>query len=442
MTTPHADLDQSAHDNRRRRSVPRCSLSALADRARAAVIPTLLVGVLLNCSGGETQTLPGPTAGSASQTVPTPTFGSGSQPTPTPQPSATRARTWTQLRWSRPGVITGKDSPAGIASWHNAYVAVGQSTDNGQLVGAAFLSVDGVQWQRTAILPVRLGRPVGTATRLISVVNRPSSPSSAEAWVSVDGRIWQREDRLGLAGAAVTGLVALGPTVVAVGTDVSGRAKSWRSDDGAPWSQAHPIAPRAIVRSVAAVGDGFVALGRDGEPDKVNGGVGVPGVGRPAAWWSGDGLTWSAAQVEGAEAPGAQLNEVFRVKDGYIAIGSDTTTTSGNPRSPLLWISSDARDWSLFGPPPHWGLAATNGQHAVVLTRSTGGTTALEAWVSEDGRQWTQLGFGGDVADVPAFETSLSQPSRVDELFVAPNGIVVLGQRDGHAAAWFADAGL
>jgi len=128
------------------------------------------------------------------------------------------------------------------------------------------------------------------------------------------------------------------------------------------------------------------------------------------------------------------------VRDGYLAVGSDTTDAAANPRSPLLWVSADARDWRLAGPPAHQGTMVANGQQTLVFTRTTTGSAALEAWVSLDGRQWTQLPFGGDLADVPAFETGVGQPSRVDQVFLARQGVVVLGQLNGHRAAWFADA--
>src|SRR5207253_6501710 len=110
----------------------------------------------------------------------------------------------------------------------------------------------------------------------------------------------------------------------------------------------------------------------------------------------------------------------FRVAGGFFAVGSDATNA---PRSPLLWVSPDARDWRQAGPPPHWGRAGANGEQAVIFARATDGTTKLEAWVSEDGRQWTQLSFSGDVADIPGFEVALGQPSRIEGIFVAPPGV-------------------
>jgi hypothetical protein len=194
------------------------------------------------------------------------------------------------------------------------------------------------------------------------------------------------------------------------------------------------------VRSVAAARDGFVALGRDGEPDAGSGGIGVPGVGRPAAWTSPDGRAWSAAQVEGTEAAGAQLSEAFRVADGFFAIGSDTTAPGQNPRSPLIWVSADARVWSLVGPPPQWGLASANGRQAVVFSAADFGTVTLGAWTTLDGRDWTKLSFGGDLGELPAFQTAVGQASRVDRILVGSRGVVVVGQRNGQPTAWFAEA--
>ena len=206
--------------------------------------------------------------------------------------------------------------------------------------------------------------------------------------------------------------------------------------DGVRLGQLLPASSAAL----AVVSDGVVALGRDGEPDAGSGGVGVPGVGRPAAWWSSDGDAWIAAKVEGIAAAGAQLTEAFRVEDGYFAVGSDTTTLGQNARSPLLWISTDARDWRLLGPPAQWGRAGSNGRQAVIFSRTEFGTVKLGGWSSQDGHDWIQMTFSGDVGHVPGYEPAVGQTRWVDRIFVMDRGIVVMGQSDGQLTAWFAEA--
>lgn len=399
-----------------------------------------LVGVVLVLS---------PTVGRTPVTSPSP---QPTAPATQPSPASTqatstsvppgRAGAWTELRWSGPSLVPDQGVFSAAVGWREGYVAIGSASGASQRVGAAFASTDGVRWQRTTPESTFSEIPdhmVATSTRLIALAYRPGPPASVVAWVSLDGRSWQAEHDLALAGAVFSQVAVRDGVILALGTDASGRAVTWRSDDGGRWTHT-PASPAGIVRGIAAVSDGFLALGRDGESDVGSGGVGLPGVGRPAAWWSSDGRAWSAAQVEGVAAAGAQLTEAFRVEDGHFAVGSDTTTPGQNARSPLLWISTDARDWRILGPPAQWGRAGANGRQAVIFSRTDSGTVKLGAWSSQDGRDWIQVKFSGDVVHIPGYEPAVGQTSWVDRIFVMPRGIVVLGQADGQLTAWFAEA--
>ena len=392
----------------------------------------LATAVVVFANGGPGQTPPEPSA-SQQATLLSPEPAASSTVLPT------RQGTWTELRWSAPGLIPDDAGILDVVSWHGGYVAVGDVAGVDGHVAAAFISADGVRWERTSTFPANPAI-VATPTRLIALVNRPGPPQAVEAWASLDGRSWQRDESLALSGASLGRLAAHARTIVAIGTDAAGRPAMWRSVDSAAWSSVQEPSTRAIVRRVAAVRDGFVAIGRDGEPDVARGGVGVRGVGRPAAWWSADGGAWSVLQVQGVEAEGAELSDIFEVTDGYFAVGSDTTTPGQNPRSPLLWYSADGRDWRMIGPPAHWGRVSANGRQAVIFAAADFGTVALGAWASQDGRGWNQLSFSGDVAEMPAFETAVGQSTRVDSVFAEPNGIIVIGQQNGHITAWFAEA--
>ena len=189
---------------------------------------------------------------------------------------------------------------------------------------------------------------------------------------------------------------------------------------------------------VLTVSDGFLVLGREGEPDVASGGVGVRGVGLPAAWWSADGRAWTALPVEGKPAAGAQLIQLYAVADGYFVVGSDTTDPSSSARTALVWTSSDGRTWKLAGPPPSWGAAGSNGERAVYFVPSSSGSRDLEAHVSRDGTRWTRLVFTGDLADIPNVP-GFTQALQLDQVFVMPRGIIVTGQQNGGPVAWFAD---
>jgi len=359
---------------------------------------------------------------------------------PPPAPVATKAAPWTELRWSAPVAIPDQGVVLQVVSWHDGYVAAGQTTDGGQYVGGLFSSPDGVQWQRTAILP--LGPTlVVTATRVVAIVTtgRDGVAPKVQAWASFDGRSWQPQDALTIVGATIDHLAARGTTLVGIGTESSGGAAVWRSLDGAGWIREDPPSPHAIVRDLFGLTERFLAFGREGEPDIGSGGVGSRGVGLPAAWSSTDGHVWTALQVEGTAAAGAQLLQLFTVADGYFAVGSDTTDPSLNARTALVWTSSDARTWRLEGPRPYWTAAGSNGQRAVAFAPSPTGAQGLEARVSRDGKQWTPLSFTGDLVDVPNV-AGFTQGAQLDQVFVVSRGIIVIGQQNGRLVAWFADA--
>jgi hypothetical protein len=331
-----------------------------------------------------------------------------------------------------------------VVTWRGAYIATGQAVVGGQRVGVTLASADGMSWRRTATLPGNASL-VPTTTRVIALVSPIDGALGVEAWVSVDGATWQRDNALALPSARLTRSVARGNTIVAAGSDASGRSAVWRSLDGAAWIRGEPPSARAIVRDLATLSDGFIALGREGEADTASGGVGSPGVGLPAAWWSADGRAWTALSVEGVPAAGAQLVQLFAVADGYFAIGSDSTTPGASARGPLLWTSADGRTWKLAGPPPHWpGMLGANGQQAVVL--AYGGPAAdPEGWLTRDGRQWTRVASAGDLADVPVTQQSVGMTGHIDRIFVTPQAVVVVGQvvtqGSSHQAVWLADAG-
>ena len=399
----------------------------------------MAAAVVVGCSDGErAATSPGPSPSVQPTAV-------SAQPTPSPRTSPARAGTWTSLHWSAPSILPDSAGFRDVVAWRDAYIAIGEVPGPGAYIGAAFASTDGLRWERTtedssfSAIPDRLVR---TATRLIAFGARNDAPLSVQAWTSFDGRTWRPETTLALSGLGLVAVAAHDATIVAAGVDENGTSAIWRSVDGAAWSASKSLSEHAIVRGVASVADGFVALGREGQPDVASGGIGSPGIGRPAAWWSGDGRTWIAGQVEGVEAPGAQLIQAFGVADGLFAIGSDNPTAT---RSASLWSSTDARDWRLIGPPARWGFAATNGEQAVVLAFGGVGRDP-EGWTSFDGRLWTPLDFSGDLIHLPVTQQFVGMAGHIDRIYVMPRGVLVIGQviadQAGSPAAWFAEASI
>jgi hypothetical protein len=357
-------------------------------------------------------------------------------PAPTRRPGS-----WTGLLWSSPVAIPDGDVLFEVLPWRGGYVAVGQAIDDGEYVGAAFASSDGLAWERTtapATFPADPGVLTSLGGRLVAFVRGSAPFPRTDAWTSVDGRTWRRAPELALADGVINAVASRDTTLVAAGIDASGRHAVWRSAGGGSWSRVSDIPPRALVGNVAGVAGGFVAFGRDGEPDVASGGVGVRGVGRPAAWRSSDGLAWTAVAVEGTEAPGAQLLSIYPVRDGMFAAGSDS---AASPRSALLWDSPDGLRWRALGPPPHWGYAGTNGTQAVIVARAAAANSpGFEAWVSEDGREWRALDPSGDIGALPSFETGVGQPTRIEAAYVVSNGVLLIAQDGGHFHAIFGRA--
>ena len=369
----------------------------------------------------------------ASSASPTPAATVAGGTTPTLAPSATPAR---MLRWSSPAVLPESAALLDVVRWRDRYVGVADAVVANAHTAVAMVSTDGTHWTRVATFD---GMPLLLATREVLVALVPhTDPAHTDAWVSGDGQTWRPETQLALSSTALSRAVAFGDTLIAT-AEREGRTDAvWRSAGGAPWTSAPVPAPTAVIRQLATVRDGVLAIGRDGSPDAGAGGVGVPGTGRPAAWFSTDGRSWSTLAVEGGSAPGAQLLSIFGVTAGYLALGSDVTTAGGNPRSPLLWESPAGRDWKLVGPPGHWGIAGADGRELVVFTAADLGTTALGVWTTGDGHAWNRVTFVGDVANAPAYETSVGQSSRVDRIFAMPDGVIVMGQRGGQITAWLA----
>lgn len=144
--------------------------------------------------------------------------------------------------------------------------------------------------------------------------------------------------------------VAAGPTeLAAVGRRTfqdlegpsGGTGGAWRSTDGLAWEPATSIAelavgdmiptsgPEAGLVDVAWGPPGFVAVGIALENGVVGG-----------AWHSGDGLTWTRADL-----PDSRLARPTAVTwDGssFIAVGA--VETEGSPRA-AVWLSADGRSW-------------------------------------------------------------------------------------------------
>jgi hypothetical protein len=346
-----------------------------------------------------------------------------------PTPAVTA---WTGLDWSSGSTDEGTwwDIKA-IVPWGNGYVGVGASNAFDPLhhspvsptSPAFFTSADGLRWTLTQTEdPVIDASQGGIPERLVAVgdsllaMDRPFSGAPL-LWRSTDGTTWSPLDSPTWRDALATNTlvsVAAGPRgVVVVGaegrsccTAQQGLPMILHSSDGLTWDRLDlsAVFDRAFLWDVTPYPGGFVIVGRTGEADVVGS---EPAIGVPAAWTSEDGLTWVAAEVEGAEATGARLQTVIAGADGLFATGRQIDTTALSGQGPLSgWASTDGRSWQLLGEmgtdlplaTPYAGNLAGDGAHMVMLGRESCKTHDLSAWTSLDGFTWTRMAFSGETA--------------------------------------------
>lgn len=414
------------------------SLAAIA--AVAVVAIAVLVFRPPTVGPTPSQTAEPTASASATAAEPTPTV----EPTAMPTPGVT---TWTGLDWAVGTTAQGSCWDINdIVPWGDGYVGVGSSRE--RLAGnciptspvspAFFTSPDALHWtlaqeddpidaglasESEEWFPARLV-PVGDT--LLAVGHNPFGPSAPRLWRTEDGSSWSLLDSPTWREALATNeliSVAAGPTGVVVvaaegttaGMNPQGPPLIIHSSDGVTWDRLDlsEVFDKAYFRDVTAYAGGFVIVGRVGEAD-VRGGE--PAVGVPAAWISPDGVTWVAAEVEGAEAPGASLFTVVAGADGLFATGRQTDTTELSGQGPRSgWASTDGRSWQLLGEmgtdlplaidlPLATGYPADvagDGAHMVMFGRESCKTNELTAWTSLDGVSWAQLAFSGETSSLP-----------------------------------------
>ena len=234
---------------------------------------------------------------------------------------------------------------------------------------------------------------------------------NARVWRSTDGRTWQRTEldrgssavllRLATIETSPAGFVIVG---WAVDTETSrARAAAWTSPDGVAWTRAEDTADMDVglcfeesdgpscggMTGVVATPSGFVAVGSDHaraagtEP------------GRPAAWTSPDGLTWTQANT-GLDFVGA-LSDVEVGGSGLIAVGSICPPECHSPLAGAVAATSvDGSTWSfrkVDGAVGGQQLATVDGRVFAlgVLKRDTDQAAELELWQTADGVAWQRV---------------------------------------------------
>ncbi|HEX2050684.1 MAG TPA: sialidase family protein [Actinomycetota bacterium] len=231
--------------------------------------------------------------------------------------------------------------------------------------------------------------------------------TAAVTWLSFDdGRSWRRASEVRDASISALaygrdGFVATGASYA---SDPAGDAAAWSSGGGGDWRDARVAGLGGsllqTLDDVAAVADGYVAVGVDGRGRR----------GRALIATSPDGRRWRAVEGPARVFDGAgrdALTGVCPTRRAVVAVG---THTRGRRSEGVVMTSRDGRRWRRVDDPlPGDGTSlaacAATGRTVVALgTVESGDATVAAAWTSPDGQSWRTAGgdaFGGGAERVP-----------------------------------------
>jgi hypothetical protein len=260
----------------------------------------------------------------------------------------------------------------------------------------AWTSPDANTWTLAEMPQTDFTFPVSVVTgprgELVAVGRSGSRPL---AWTSSTGLTWQAHAVSTLGDGSIAERMT---TVLStpdgylgggsVGPELFERhARFWRSADGVSWT---PVAddPAAFadaeVRSIAAFGSGYVAVGLTGAAQRATGSV---------VWTSPDGSAWT--RVDAADLRrGRTVALAAAPNGGLVAVGSGL-----NEEEALAWTSADGRSWTLSPGEPSRQYAGKIRMTDVVAAGSEligiGNYVGLQrgtavSWVTTDGRAWRQ----------------------------------------------------
>jgi hypothetical protein len=274
------------------------------------------------------------------------------------------------------------------------------------------------KWQRDGGSALDLG---GGTTTTLSAVLAPATrrgtwliagtrlsaggTTTATVWTSSTATGWTAVTLPGADGRALAATRWGSKTVVvgSVGEGSARRAAVWLSAAaGAPFT-AVPASPTLDATAETAPGSNQTTTG-GASMDVVGGGtLGVfaagSSSGRPAMWYSTDGIHWQ--RVPGADtildrAADAQVTSILVTVNGVYVGG---TVESGTDTNGALWLSSDGISWHAAYPPdnPFAGpndhaiqdLTTFNGALVAVGAVRAGPSWTPASWISPDGNSWT-----------------------------------------------------
>lgn len=284
--------------------------------------------------------------------------------------SDTNAAVWISqdgLEWTRipsTGAVFGDESQQAmyhVTAFGDGFIAVGMERTAEEIRGAAWVSRNGISWQRVDHSEAVFGGanryvtldhviPVGESLLVAGSVQLPDSEDIDTAiWFSHDGgatwtEITNSASALGDPGAPryqIVSAIAQGPGgFIMAGTEqnIFGTSAEeyingiiWRSTDGLNWERIFDHKPdfqQQTMLDVASGDLGFAAVGYEISGDAT----------QAAAWFSVDGLNWE--QVPHFESVfggnGVQrMNAVAQAGPGLVAVGY---TTENEEQDAAVWI--------------------------------------------------------------------------------------------------------
>jgi photosystem II stability/assembly factor-like uncharacterized protein len=341
--------------------------------------------------------------------TPRPTRTAVAPPTMT-LPSPTVAPGWTTATVEQPETIEIEptDAPGFCSPCHpivGTYIRAVVSTPAGYLAlgsqlppahAAAWTSTDATAWRRIPNLPAPDSSDIDAAVAVGSTLLAVGSAGgSAAVWRTDDGgRTWAlttptappagSTERLTAIAAVDGGYVAAGYTQDALAVRT---ASFWRSTDGSTWTRvAAPVETATEVTGLAGSGGVVMAVGISGNERR----------GTAAAWRSTDGgSSWT--RLSSADLSDGRMLAVAAGSGGFAAVGENVDQTAA-----AAWISTDGSTWSAV---PDQDAFANGGLQMVVEAvaadpgggfvadgwRSDAGNGSAVVWRSPDGRTWTRL---------------------------------------------------
>jgi hypothetical protein len=328
---------------------------------------------------------------------------------------------WTKIDPRASGMAgSGETQVATVAYRQVGFVAGGVAKRGDLEVPAAWVSSDGITWQRLPDSAVPTPAGGGAIHKIVAAGNRfvaaGNSRSGPLLWTSSDGRRWAAVDapKKRYQAAWANAHVAATPTTTVLSLSGEGIADAYRRGASGSWSviDKPPAFPGATggnaeLHGVAASPTKLVAIGQDAR-------------GKPLVLTSGNTRSWTRAPLAD---PRARLVAVSHGRGRFAIAG--WRLVDGRARV-ALWISKDGRRWRRLGGTAVSPLGAfvdieADGKRfSIAAMEGTARGVQVSAW-SSDGRT--------------AVASRILGPGAARAICVGPNGATVVAVRGDGARA-------